>query len=210
MAGCKFPGHTEMLQNRTKAKRVAMMFDAPKLKVVLATCHMPLMEIRDTLTIGKVFDPIDLGHQACRRLGLTQPRIAVCGLNPHASENGQFGDEEYRVIEPAIRAANQQGIDVEGPFPADTIFMDAIAGRYDLVVAMYHDQGLIPVKMQAFDEAVNVTLGLPIIRTSPDHGTAFGLVGKNKANAGSMKSAIRLAAELAQPEQSEQASREAG
>jgi 4-hydroxythreonine-4-phosphate dehydrogenase len=210
LAGCKFPGHTEMLAQRTKSKRVAMMFDAPHLKVVLATVHMPLMEIRDTLTIGKVFDPIDLGHQACQRLGIAQPRIAVCGLNPHASENGQFGDEEYRIIEPAVRAAQQQGINVEGPFPADTIFLDAINGKYDLVVAMYHDQGLIPIKMQAFDQAVNVTLGLPIIRTSPDHGTAFNLVGKNKANPGSMQSAIRLAAQLAQSQQTADASREAG
>jgi 4-hydroxythreonine-4-phosphate dehydrogenase len=210
LTGCKFPGHTELLQSRTKAKRVTMMFDAPRLKVALATCHMPLMAIRDTLTIGKVFDPIDLGHQACQKLGIAKPRIAVCGLNPHASENGQFGDEEYRIIEPAIRTAQQQGMDVDGPFPGDTIFLDAIAGKYDLVVAMYHDQGLIPVKLQAFDEAVNVTLGLPIIRTSPDHGTAFNLVGKNKANPGSMKSAIRLAARLAQGQQAADASREAG
>jgi len=210
LVGCKFPGHTEMLASRTKSKRVAMMFHAPKLNVVLATMHMPLMEIRDVLTIGKVFDPIELGCQACRRLGMVNPRIAVCGLNPHASENGQFGDEEYRVIEPAIRTAQHQGIDAEGPFPADTIFNHAIAGRYDLVVAMYHDQGLIPIKHQSFDEAVNVTLGLPIIRTSVDHGTAFDLVGKNKANPGSMKAAIRLAAKLARPEEAAGASREAG
>jgi len=210
LAGCKFPGHTEMLQSRTRAKRVAMMFDAPKLKVVLATAHMPLLDLRDTLTIGKVVDPIDLGHQACQRLGIAEPRVAVCGLNPHASENGQFGDEEYRIIEPAIRAAQQQGIDAQGPFPADTIFIDAVQGRYDLVVAMYHDQGLIPVKLQSFDEAVNTTLGLPIIRTSPDHGTAFDLVGQNRASPGSMQQAIRLAARLAQPDQAHQTSREAG
>jgi 4-hydroxythreonine-4-phosphate dehydrogenase len=107
--------------------------------------HMPLMDIRNVLTIGKVFDPIDLGHQACRQLGIKQPRIAVCGLNPHASEGGQFGDEERRVIRPAIEMAANQGIDVHGPFPGDTVFIDAAAGKYDLVVAMYHDQGLIPV-----------------------------------------------------------------
>ncbi len=197
LAGCKLPGHTEFLQNRTRSKRVAMMFNAPKLNVVLATIHLPLMDIRNVLTLGAVYDPIELGHAACQRLGIAKPRIAVCGLNPHASENGQFGDEERRIISPAIEVAKQHGIDARGPFPADTIFLDAVAGRYDLVVAMYHDQGLIPVKLLAFDEAVNVTLGLPIVRTSPDHGTAFDIVGKNKANPGSMKAAIRMAVRLA-------------
>lgn len=197
MAGCRFPGHTELFQHRCKAKRVAMMFHAPQLNVILATIHLPLMDVRNVLTIGAVFDPIDLGHQACRRMGIVKPRIAVCGLNPHASEHGQFGDEEARIITPAIEAARAQGIDVHGPFPGDTIFIDAVKGRYDLVVAMYHDQGLIPVKLLAFDDAVNVTLGLPIIRTSPDHGTAFDIVGQNRANPGSMKSAIRLAVCLA-------------
>ncbi len=197
LAGCKLPGHTELLQHRTKARRSVMFFHAPKLNVALATVHLPLMDIRNVLTIGRVFDPIDLGHEALVKLGVPKPRIAVCGLNPHASENGQFGDEEARLITPAIQTAREHGIDVQGPFPGDTIFLDAIKGRYDLVVAMYHDQGLIPVKMLAFDEAVNVTLGLPIIRTSPDHGTAFNLVGKNEANPGSMKSAIRLAVKMA-------------
>ena len=130
-------------------------------------------------------------------MGIDQPRIAVCGLNPHASENGQFGDEEKRLIKPAIDMAHLQNINVQGPFPADTVFNAAVGGKHDLVVAMYHDQGLIPIKLLAFDEAVNVTLGLPIIRTSVDHGTAFDIVGKNKANPGSMKAAIRLAAKLA-------------
>lgn len=197
LAKCRFPGHTELLQHRTRAKRVAMMFNAPQLNVVLATVHVPLMDLRNLLNIGSVYDPIDLGNEACKQLGIENPRIAVCGLNPHASENGQFGDEEERIITPAIEAARQHGIDAQGPFPADTLFGQAIAGKYDLVVAMYHDQGLIPVKMLAFDEAVNVTLGLPIIRTSPDHGTAFDIVGKNIANPGSMKAAIRLAAKLA-------------
>ncbi len=197
LAGCKFPGHTELLAYRCKVKRSVMMFHAPKLNVVLATVHLPLMEIRNVLTIGAVFDPIDLGHEACRRLGIVKPRIAVCGLNPHASENGQFGDEESRIITPAIQMAQHKGIDVHGPFPGDTIFLDALAGKYDLVVAMYHDQGLIPVKLIGWDVAVNVTLGLPIIRTSVDHGTAFNIVGQNKANAGSMKAAIKLAAKMA-------------
>ncbi len=197
MAGARYPGHTEFLQQRTKAKRAVMMFASSKLNVTLATVHMPLMDIRNVFTIGCVFDPIDLGHEACRRLGIARPRIAVCGLNPHASEHGAFGDEESRIIEPAIEMARNADIDVHGPFPADTIFRDAAAGRYDLVVAMYHDQGLIPVKLLGFDEAVNVTLGLPLIRTSPDHGTAFNLVGQNKADPGSMKSAIRMAVRLA-------------
>jgi 4-hydroxythreonine-4-phosphate dehydrogenase len=197
MTGCRFPGHTELLANRTKAKRVVMMFDSPKLRVALATVHLPLMDVRNKLNIGAVFDPIDLGHKALQTMGYANPRIAVCGLNPHASENGLFGEEESRVIRPAIDMARENGIDVKGPFPGDTIFIDAAAGRYDLVVAMYHDQGLIPVKLLGFDEAVNVTLGLPIIRTSVDHGTAFDIVGKNIANPDSMKAAIRLAARLA-------------
>ncbi|MEM6854929.1 MAG: 4-hydroxythreonine-4-phosphate dehydrogenase PdxA [Planctomycetota bacterium] len=227
LAGVRFPGHTEYLQKRCKSKRVAMMFHAPlgsesssgagelisedrppaevskqaaALNVVLATIHVPLMDVRHLLTIGCVFDPIDLGHQALVRMGVEKPRIAVCGLNPHAGENGLFGDEETRLITPAIQMAHQAGIDAHGPFPADTIFTPRMRAKYDLIVAMYHDQGLIPVKMLAFDEAVNVTLGLPIIRTSVDHGTAFDLVGKNQANPGSMKSAIRLAVQMASGE----------
>ena len=197
LTGCRFPGHTELLAHRTRSKRVAMMFHSPQLNVVLATVHVPLMDIRNLLTIGAIYDPIDLGHQALQRMGIARPRIAVCGLNPHASENGQFGDEESRLITPAIEAARQHGIDAHGPFPADTVFNAAVAGKFDLVVAMYHDQGLIPIKLLAWDEAVNVTLGLPIIRTSPDHGTAFDIAGKNQGNPDSMKSAIRLAARLA-------------
>ena len=197
LAGCKFPGHTEFVAHRTKSKRVVMAFDSPKLRVALATVHVPLMDIRNVLTIGAVFDPIDLGHDLCLRLGVRKPRIAVCGLNPHAGEHGLFGDEESRIITPAIEVARQNGIDVHGPFPGDTIFIDAARGKYDLVVAMYHDQGLIPLKLLGFDEGVNLTLGTAIIRTSPDHGTAFDIVGKNQADPGSMKAAIRLAAKLA-------------
>jgi 4-hydroxythreonine-4-phosphate dehydrogenase len=196
LAGCKFPGHTELFAQRTKSKRVVMAFDSSRLRVALATVHVPLMDVRNLLTIGTVYDPIDLGNKFCKRLGITNPRIAVAGLNPHASEGGHFGDEEQRIITPAIEAAKSHGIDVHGPFPGDTVFNAALAGKYDLVVAMYHDQGLIPIKLLAFDEAVNVTLGLPIIRTSPDHGTAFDIVGKNKANPGSMKAAIRLAVHM--------------
>ncbi len=193
----KYPGHTELLATRFAVKRSAMMFVSPKLRVILASGHVPLMELRNVLTIGRVFDPIDLGHQACVELGMARPRIAVCGLNPHAGENGLFGDEESRLIEPAIRLAQDAGIDVRGPFPADTIFNAAIAGKYDLVVAMYHDQGLIPVKLTAWDSAVNVTVGLPIVRTSPDHGTAFDISGRNAANPGSMRAALQLAIDSA-------------
>ncbi len=196
-AGFNWPGHTELLAYRTKAKRHSMMFVSPRLRVALATTHVPLMDIRNLLTIGRVFDPIDLGNEACKQLGIEQPRIAVTGLNPHAGENGQFGDEEARLIEPAIQVARDSGIDVRGPYPADTVFIRAAAGDYDLVVAMYHDQGLIPVKLLGWDKAVNWTLGLPIIRTSPDHGTAFDIAGKNIASEGSIKAAIELAAQLA-------------
>jgi 4-hydroxythreonine-4-phosphate dehydrogenase len=197
MAGCRFPGHTELFQHRTRSKRAVMMFDSPRLRVALATCHVALMDVRNQLTVGRVFDPIDLGHAALQRIGIEQPRIAVCGLNPHAGEAGQFGDEEQRLITPAIELAVQHGIDAHGPFPADTVFNKAVDGGFDLVVAMYHDQGLIPVKLLAWDQAVNTTLGLPIVRTSPDHGTAFDIVGQNKADPGSMKAAIRLAVQLA-------------
>ena len=193
----RYPGHTELLASRLRAKRVAMMFHSPRLNVVLVTTHIALMEIRDVMTIGMVFDAIDLGHEACRRLGVVRPRVAVCGLNPHAGEGGLFGDEEGRLIEPAIKVARAGGMDVSGPFPADTIFNAAVRGDYDLVVAMYHDQGLIPVKLLDRDRAVNVTLGLPTVRTSPDHGTAFDIAGKNKADPGSMAAAMELAIRLA-------------
>lgn len=193
----KYPGHTEFLQARTKSPRAVMMFDSPKLRVVLVTVHEPLTGLGDSLSIGKVFDAIDLGHEACLRLGLAKPRLGVCGLNPHAGEGGLFGNEEERVIEPAIRMAVSHGMDVKGPFPADTLFTPKNMAKYDLIVAMYHDQGLIPLKLLAFDTAVNFTLGLPFIRTSPDHGTAFDIAGKNLADAGSMKEAIKLAVKLA-------------
>lgn len=197
LASFRWPGHTELLAARTKAKRHAMMFVSPRLRVALASAHVALMDIKNVLTIGKVFDPIDLGAQLCRQLGIANPSVAVCGLNPHAGENGMFGDEEERIIRPAIDVARRHGIDVHGPFPGDTIFIDAAAGKYDLVVAMYHDQGLIPVKLLGWDKAVNVTVGLPIIRTSPDHGTAFNIAGTNAASEGSMRAAIALAVRMA-------------
>ena len=144
-----------------------MMFEAPRLKVVLATIHIPLMDVRNHLTIGQVFDPIDLGHQACVALGIESPHRRMCGLNPHAGEGGLLGDEETRVIQPAIDMANRAGINASGPWPADTIFSDAVRGNYDLVVAMYHDQGLIPLKLMEQGKSSNWTIGPPIIRTSP-------------------------------------------
>lgn len=197
LAGFRWPDHTELLAQRTRAKRHAMMFVSPRLRVILATAHVPLNEIRNVLTIGRIFDAIDLGHQACRELGIERPVIAVTGVNPHAGENGHMGDEEIRLIRPAIDAARSAGIDARGPFPADTVFIEAASGGYDLVVAMYHDQGLIPVKLLGWDSAVNWTIGLPIVRTSPDHGTAFDIAGKGRASSGSMKAAIELAAKLA-------------
>ena len=174
-----------------------MMFAGGPLKVVLATVHVPLMGLWGRLNIGAVFQPIELVHQAMVEwFDTPKPRIAVCGVNPHASENGQFGDEEERIIAPAILMARDQGIDVTGPYPPIP-FSSGSRRRFDAVVAMYHDQGLIPVKLLAFDQAVNLTLGLPIIRTSPDHGTAFDIVGRNRANPGSMRVAIELAINLA-------------
>jgi 4-hydroxythreonine-4-phosphate dehydrogenase len=199
MAGYKVPGHTEHLAKLGHAKRVGMMFAGGRLRVALASIHEPLFALQNTFTIGRVFQPIELLADALERwFGIEHPRIAVAGLNPHAGEGGHFGDEESRIIDPAMVMARESGIDVEGPFPADTLFEQAIRGRrYDGIVAMYHDQGLIPVKMHAFDSAVNLTLGLPFIRTSPCHGTAFDIVGKNQARPGSMIAAIRMAVEIA-------------
>ncbi len=197
-AGYNWPGHTELFAKRTQSKRHAMMFVSEHLKVVLATCHIPLMKIRDELTIGKVHDAIDLANDGCLQLGISKPKIAVTGLNPHAGEGGILGDEESRLIEPAIKLASNNGIDVHGPFPADTIFNAAIRGKFDVVVAMYHDQGLIPVKLSAPNSAVNWTVGIPITRTSPDHGTAFDIAHSNDANPDSLQHAVQLAMQLAQ------------
>ena len=196
-AGYKWEGHTELFASRTKSKRHAMMFVSQKLYVVLATCHLPLMDIRNVLTIGRVFDSIDLAASGCQQLGIKNPRIGVAALNPHAGEGGVLGDEETRLIEPAIKVAKNNGLDVHGPFAADTIFTAAVDGAYDVVVAMYHDQGLLPVKLLCPQQAVNWTLGIPIIRTSPDHGTAFDIANTDSANTSSMVQAIDLACTLA-------------
>ncbi len=197
MAKIKQPGHTEYIADAYRCRRVTMAFVGGNLRVALASTHVGIFELQNSFTIGRVFQPIDLLDDWLRRYcGVEKPRIAVCGLNPHAGEDGRFGDEEKRIIEPAIIMAGELGIQVDGPFPADTLFVEAARGSYDGVVAMYHDQGLIPMKLLHFDSSVNVTLGLPVIRTSVDHGTAFNIAGLNRANPGSMKAAISLACGL--------------
>ncbi len=198
LADGDWPGHTEMFAARCKSPRKVMMFTAGPLKVALATIHEALFEVRHKFTIGCVFEPIDLLNDTLKQFfGIENPKIGVAALNPHASEEGQFGDEERRIISPAIMLAQEQGINCLGPFSADTLFLRAAHGEFDGVVAMYHDQGMIPVKMLDFEHAVNITIGIPIIRTSPAHGTAFDIAGRNIANPSSMKSAIVTAIQMA-------------
>jgi 4-hydroxythreonine-4-phosphate dehydrogenase len=198
LAGASWPGHTEMLAERCKSNRKVMMFIAGPLKLALATIHEALFEVRNKFTIGCVFEPIDLLNDALKQyFGIENPKIGVAALNPHAGEGGQFGDEEQRIISPAISLAQNQGINCDGPFSADTLFWRAVHGEFDGVVAMYHDQGKIPVKLLNFEQAVNVTIGIPIIRTSPAHGTAFNIAGKNLANPAGIKSAITIAIQMA-------------
>lgn len=198
LAGCRAPGHTERLAAAFGARDVTMLFAADDLRVALATTHIALMDIRNVLTIGCVYRAIDhLGAALRQWWGVEDPLMAIAGLNPHCGENDLFGDEETRIIGPAMDIARREGWRVEGPFPADTLFIEERRSRYHGIVAMYHDQGLIPVKMLAFDSAVNLTMGLPIVRTSVDHGTAFDIAWRNQANFGSMKEAIRLACQIA-------------
>ncbi|MBM4018237.1 MAG: 4-hydroxythreonine-4-phosphate dehydrogenase PdxA [Planctomycetes bacterium] len=197
MAGCPWPGHTELLAEKFGAADVAMMFVGGPFRVVLATIHVPLAEAIRTLSAERILRACRLAHAALRRwFGVPVPRLGVCGLNPHAGEAGRFGHEEREIIQPAIEQAEAEGIAAFGPLPPDTAFLQAARGRFDCIVAMYHDQGLIPVKTVAFHEAVNVTLGLPIVRTSVDHGTAYDIAGRGEADPGSMKAAIRLAADM--------------
>jgi 4-hydroxythreonine-4-phosphate dehydrogenase len=196
-AGWNFPGHTELLAERFGAKRVVMMLAGERLRVALATTHVSIRELPDRLTAAGVAASLAIVDRDLReRLGLRAPRIAVCGLNPHAGEGGLFGDEEARVIAPAIARAGRAGIRASGPYPADTLFPRAAAGAFDAVLAMYHDQGLVALKLLHFDTGVNVTLGLPIVRTSPDHGVAYDLAGKGRASARSMAEALLLAARM--------------
>jgi 4-hydroxythreonine-4-phosphate dehydrogenase len=197
LAGLPWAGHTDLLAHLTGARHVAMMFYSDTLRVVLATVHIPLAEVPAALTTASLEATIELTARELPRFGVSRRRLAVAGLNPHAGEHGLFGCEEQTVIAPAIAACQSRGIDVAGPFPADTLFVRAHRGEFDAVIACYHDQGLIPVKLVAFGHAVNVTLGLPIVRTSVDHGTAFEIAGQGVADPESMVAAVLLAAELA-------------
>jgi 4-hydroxythreonine-4-phosphate dehydrogenase len=196
-AGLPWKGHTDLLGHLTGSPQVAMMFWSEPLKVVLATVHVALGDVPRLLTRELLRRIIDLTARSLPRFGVNAPRLALAGLNPHAGEDGVIGGEEQQVLAPAVEEARARGIDIAGPFPGDTIFTRASRGEFDVVIACYHDQGLIPVKLLAFGRAVNVTLGLPIIRTSVDHGTAFDIAGRGIADPGSMVEAIVLAARLA-------------
>ncbi len=198
LAGFAYTGHTDLLAERTKSDTVVMMFAGERLRVALVTIHVPLARVPSILTPQKILKTIQIvGQSLAERFGLETPRIAVAGLNPHAGEGGMFGNEEKTIIEPAIREANKHGFDVVGPFPPDTIFYHASQGHYDVVVSLYHDQGLIAFKLLHFHDGVNTTLGLPIIRTSVDHGTAYDIAGSGTANPGSLLAAIKMAAKQA-------------
>lgn len=201
-AGIRFVGQTELLSECAATTRTAMMLlgedDRGRwLRVALATTHVPLRKVADCITVEGVTQSIELAAQACRQLGLGRARVAVCGLNPHAGEGGQMGTEEQTIIGPGVAAARARGIDVSGPHSADALFYYVFRGDYDAVVAMYHDQGLVPLKMVTFETGINWTLGLPFIRTSPDHGTGYDIAGQGKANPSSMLCALRLAKKLA-------------
>jgi len=196
-AGIDVPGHTELLAELTHTQNFGMMLIGGGLRVMLVTRHLPIAVVPGALTRKNIREHIELTGKALELFGIEQGKIGVCGLNPHAGDGGVLGREEIELINPAIRAARKKGYNVSDAVPADTLFFQALEKQYDAVVAMYHDQGLAPLKMVGFDEGVNVTLGLPIIRTSPDHGTAFGIAGQNKASAKSMKNALALALEMA-------------
>ncbi|MBP7793166.1 MAG: 4-hydroxythreonine-4-phosphate dehydrogenase PdxA [Candidatus Goldbacteria bacterium] len=199
LAGLKYPGHTEILAKFTNTKQYAMMLMGDKLKIVLVTMHVSLKDVSSKLTVQKIFDKIEITNKSMiRDFKIRKPKIAVLGLNPHAGESGAFGDEEIKIISPAIKKAKNMGIDVMGPYPPDTIFHKIVNEKsHDAAVCMYHDQGLIPLKLLSFDTGVNVTLGLPFVRTSPDHGTAYDIAGTGKASCNSILSALKVACEIA-------------
>ncbi|MGQ9687910.1 MAG: 4-hydroxythreonine-4-phosphate dehydrogenase PdxA [Desulfobaccales bacterium] len=198
LAGYRYAGHTELLAERTGASEVAMMLAGGNFRVVLATIHIPLSEVPERLTTEGLFRLFSLTYRALKNdFAIPNPRLGVAALNPHASEGGLFGDEEKEIIIPAVLEARGQGLPVSDPFPADTLFWRHAQGEFDAIIAMYHDQGLIPLKLLHFTDAVNITLGLPIIRTSVDHGTAYDLAGSGQANPGSLKAALFMAAEMA-------------
>ncbi len=196
MAGVGWPGHTEMLAELTGTTDYAMVLCGGPLKVILTTIHTAIRNVPNMLTADKVLQTIILAKKACNMMGIKEPRIAVAGLNPHAGEAGIFGDEEIKHISPAVRESLNMGIPVSGPHPPDALFHKAYRGDFDIVVCMYHDQGLIPLKMIAFEKGVNMTVGLPFVRTSPDHGTAYDIAWKGLADPSSMIEAIKLAAQL--------------
>lgn len=196
MAGSKWPGHTEMLANLSGTKDYAMMLAGGPLRVILVTIHTALRNVPNLITRKKILKTIYLAKKGCEMFSIKSPKIAVAGLNPHAGESGIFGNEEIKKIIPAIKDARKEGIEVKGPYPPDTIFHKAYKREVDIVVCMYHDQGLIPLKMIAFDKGVNITVGLPFVRTSPDHGTAYDIAWKGIANPSSMIEAIRLGVKL--------------
>jgi 4-hydroxythreonine-4-phosphate dehydrogenase len=197
-AGYKFPGHTELLAHLTGTPEVSMMLTTPKMKVLHVTTHIGLIDAIARIEPGLVERTIARGHAALKKTGIANPRMGVCGINPHAGENGLFGyGEEEQKIVPAITACRERGWNVEGPLPADTLFYRAQRGDFDLVIAMYHDQGHGPVKVLGLESGVNITIGLPVVRTSVDHGTAFDIAGTGKADERSLLEAIRQAVELA-------------
>jgi 4-hydroxythreonine-4-phosphate dehydrogenase len=196
-AGAPWPGHTEMLAELSQAPHHAMMLFNDELRVLLVTIHLSLLDAIRSLTIEKELIAMRLADRAARQLGVAKPRVAVAGVNPHAGENGLFGREDLDIVRPAVERARAEGIDASGPWPGDTVFMQARQGKFDIVVAQYHDQGLIPVKYLGIEHGVNVTVGLPFVRTSVDHGTAFDIAGTGRANPESMKVAIRQAARMA-------------
>ncbi|MDR1453562.1 MAG: 4-hydroxythreonine-4-phosphate dehydrogenase PdxA [Candidatus Margulisbacteria bacterium] len=191
LAGYRYDGQTEILAKLAKTKKHGMFFYSPALCVMLTTIHKSIRQVPKLLTKQKLRDTIELGLEAMRNLGVPRSRVAVCGLNPHAGENGIFGREEQKIIAPVVREFQARQINIQGPLPADTLFVQRRA--YDLIIAQYHDQGLIPLKMLALDRAVNVTIGLPIIRTSVAHGTAYDIAGRGAADTGSLAAAVRLA-----------------
>lgn len=197
-AGVDFPGHTEILAARSQTPHVAMMLVNDQLRVILATIHIALAEVSPSLSIELELRTIELAASACRDMGIASPRIAVAGLNPHAGEQGKFGREDLDIIAPAIALARAQGINATGPWPGDTVFMRARKGEFDICVAQYHDQGLIPIKYLGIDQGVNVTVGLPFVRTSVDHGTAFDIAGQGVADPSSLETAFDLATSLTQ------------
>jgi 4-hydroxythreonine-4-phosphate dehydrogenase len=197
-AGSPLPGHTEMLAHLTGVERPVMMMACPGLRVALVTTHMALRDVPGALSAGAICQTAQVLARDLRRFfGLERARIAVCGLNPHCSDGGRFGDEEARLLTPAVARMRESGLDAVGPKPSDTVFAEALRGRYDAVVALYHDQALIPVKLAGLEQVVNVTLGLPIIRTSVGHGTAYDIAGQGLADERSLLAAIQLAAQMA-------------